>query len=130
MILTIAVPVAHESDANHYAMVLGYSASEAKTYSLANWEDTIGNLYAVASLGISDTFIGTATSALVRPAWDTQNTINMTAAARAQAMVSLWLVGSDAAPTQAAPDRITAIGGMEGLDALAAMGLALFPRDI
>jgi hypothetical protein len=123
MILTISVPNLHISDANHYAMALGYSAADALTYGQRLWLDDSGNDYAAASLPISNTFISTATSLLAVPAWDVGHIIDMIAAGRAQALVVLWLAGSASAPPQASPDAITAIGGMNAADALALMGL-------
>jgi hypothetical protein len=123
MILTISVPDLHVSDANHYAMVLGYRAADALTYGHRLWLDSVGNGYAAASLPISDTFIGTATSLLARPTWDAAQIIDMSAARRAQALVVLWIAGGASTAPQASPDAITAIGGMNAADALALMGL-------
>ena len=55
MRLTIACPATLRSDANNFAMVLGYGPSDAETYGTPNWQDADGNLYAVASLPVSDT---------------------------------------------------------------------------
>jgi hypothetical protein len=46
----------------------------------------------------------------------------MTAAGRAQAALVFWMPGETDAPA-ATPGVLTAIGGMSGPDALAAMGL-------
>jgi hypothetical protein len=123
MILTISVPDLHVDDANHYAMVLGYKSDDALTYGQRLWLDGSGNGYAAASLPISDTFIGTATSLLARPAWDDGQIIDMSAANRAQALVVLWIAGSASAAPQANLDAITAIGGIDEMAALALMGL-------
>ena len=122
MRLTIAVPVAHVENANHYAMALGYSEADGLTYGAANWEDTAGNLYSVASVLTGAGFIDNATSAMPRPAWDTESVIDLAKASQAQALVVLW-AGDGVAPT-ATPDQITAITGMEGRDAVEAMGLS------
>ncbi|MEH6505029.1 MAG: hypothetical protein V7786_02050 [Sulfitobacter litoralis] len=122
MRLTIAVPVAHVENANHYAMALGYSEADGLTYGAANWEDAAGNLYAVASVLTGAGFVENATSALPRPAWDTESVIDLAKATQAQALVVLWAgVGT---PPLASPDQITAIAGMEGRDAVEAMGLS------
>jgi hypothetical protein len=123
MILTISVPHLHVADANHYAMALGHSPAEARSYGIGLWLDGDDNSYAAASLPISDTFIGTARSLLTVPAWDVGHIIDMSAAGRAQALVVLWLVGSSSPAPQARPDAITAIGGMDDAAALALMGL-------
>ena len=71
MRLTIACPKALRDDANQLAMVLGYGPADAETYGSLNWLDTAGNLYACASLIVSDAFTTTAQSGLQRPSWDT-----------------------------------------------------------
>ena len=71
MRLTIACPEALRDDANQIAMVLGFGPDDALTYGGLNWQDADGNLYAVASLPVSDAFTTTAQSPLQRPAWDT-----------------------------------------------------------
>ena len=58
-------------------MVLGYGPADAETYGTPNWHDVDGNLYACASLPVSDTFTSAAQSPLQRPAWDVDNIIDM-----------------------------------------------------
>ena len=118
MRITIACPVALLSDANNFAMVLGYGPPDELTYGNANWQDAAGNLYAAASLPVGDTFTTTAQSTLVRPAWDTTNAISMAAANRAQAALVFSLE-----PVTAMPDKLTACVGDNGLATLAVMGL-------
>jgi hypothetical protein len=130
MILTIAVPAAHVADANHFAMAIGYSAGDGQTYSASTWQDTAGNLYSAASLTVSGGFVQAATTALQQPAWDTEEVVDIAAASRAQALVVLWLDGGDTTAPQANTNSITAIGGMSGLDALTAMGLARVPQEV
>ena len=124
MRLTIACPQAHIDIANHYAMVLGYSEADGLTYRNPSWQDAQGNLYALASLPVGDSFVSTSTSPLQRPAWDVDQIIDMTKAGQAQALVILWMPNEDSTvPPLATTNRITAILGMEGADAMAAMGL-------
>ena len=130
MIITIAVPAAHVADANNYAMALGYSTADEQTYAEPSWQDASGNLYSAASLVTSNGFVSTATSTLQRPAWDTEQYISMAAANRAQALVVVWLAGGDTDAPQANPNDITAFKGMNGLDALAAMGLTRVAQDV
>ena len=119
MRLTIACPDALCDDANDLAMILGYGPSDAETYGTLNWQDADGNLYACASLPVSDTFTTTAQATLVRPAWDVEPyTISMAAANRAQAALVFSLE-----PVLAMPDQLTACAGDDGLAVLAAMGL-------
>jgi hypothetical protein len=120
MRITIACPVSMVSDANHLAMILAFGPADALTYNGGTWRDADGNLYSAASGIIGTQFLGLATSALARPSWDTDNVVNMTGAARAQAAVALI---QDGASPLASPTQITAILGDDGLAALAVMGL-------
>ena len=130
MILTIAVPAEHVADANNLAMALGFSTADGLTYDNPSWQDIAGNLYYAASFGVKPTFLNTATSTLQRPAWDTNLVVDMVAVGRAQALVAVWTYGDSATAPQADPNVITAILGMDGLDALAAMNLTPAPQDI
>jgi len=118
MRLTIACPEALRDDANNLAMVLGYCPDDAETYVGLNWQDAGGNLYACASLPVPDTFTTTAQSPLQRPAWDTDNHVNMAGANRAQSALVFSLT-----PVTAMPDKLTACAGDDALAVLAAMGL-------
>jgi hypothetical protein len=125
MRITIACPDALRDDVNNLAMVLGYGPYDAETYGSLNWEDAAGNLYACASLIVSDTFVSTAQSTLSRPAWDVDNIIDMDAARRAQAALVFSLT-----PVAAMPDNLTACAGDDALATLAAMGLTQVPNDL
>jgi len=125
MRLTIACPDALRDDANNLAMVLGFGPSDAKTYVVLNWQDAGGNLYACASLPVSDTFTTTAQTALQRPSWDIDNIIDMDAARRAQAALVFSLT-----PVTAMPDKLTACAGDDALPTLAAMGLTQVEVDV
>ena len=125
MRLTIACPAALRSDANNFAMVLGYGPADAETYGTPNWQDAGGNLYACASLTVSETFTTAAQVALQRPAWDTDSAISMAAANRAQAALVFSLE-----PVVALPDKLTACVGDDALATLAAMGLTQVDVDV
>ena len=125
MRLTIACPDALRDDANNLAMVLGYGPADAETYVALNWLDTAGNLYACASLIVSDTFVSKAQSTLSRPAWDVDNIRDMDAARRAQAALVFSLT-----PVAAMHDKLTACAGDDALATLAAMGLMQVEVDV
>jgi len=125
MRLTIACPELMRADSNQLAMVLGYGRSDAQTYVDLNWQDADGNLYACASLPVSDTFTSTAQSPLQRPVWDTDNTVNMAGANRAQAALVFSPV-----PVLALPDKLTACVGEDGPAVLAAMGLVAVDDEL
>ena len=123
--LTIACPDALQDDANNLAMALGYRPDDAGTYVGLNWQDADGNLYACASLIVSDTFTTAAQSGLQRPSWDTDNIIDMDAARRAQAALVFSLEA-----VEVAPDKLTACAGDDALAVLAAMGLTQVEEDV
>ena len=125
MRLTIACPDALRDDANNLAMALGYRPDDAGTYVGLNWQDADGNLYACASLIVSDTFVSTAQSTLSRPTWDVDNIIDMDAARRAQAALVFSLD-----PVAAMPDKLTACAGDDALATLATMGLTQVEVDV
>jgi hypothetical protein len=125
MRLTIPCPDALRADGNHFAMALGSGPADALTYGSLNWLDTAGNLYACASLIVSDTFVSKAQSTLSRPAWDVDNIIDMDAARRAQAALVFSLT-----PVTAMPDKLTACAGDDALATLAAMGLTHVVVDV
>jgi hypothetical protein len=125
MRITIACPDALRDDANNLAMVLGYRPDDAETYVGLNWQDAGGNLYACASLIVSDTFTTTAQGGLQRPSWDTDSHVNMDAARRAQAALVFSLT-----PVTAMPDELTACVADDALATLAAMGLTQVPNDL
>ena len=123
MIITIAVPAAHVSDANDLAMVLGYGPPDEKTYGEPVWKDAEGNLYSVSSLTAVPVFVVNATSELQRPEWDLEPyTVNMNAAKRAQSIVAIH---DNAAESYllASPDKIVAYLDSDALTAIKNMGL-------
>jgi hypothetical protein len=124
MRITAAAPEAMLADCNALAMVLAHGPADGETYRAPCWQDSDGNLYAAASFEARPEWIGMAQSPLVRPEWDTGEIIDMDAATRAQAALVFALE-----PTPAAPGQLTAIGGLDGLDALAAMGLGMVADD-
>lgn len=119
MRVTVSCPEALIPDANNLAMVLAFGPADAMTYRGLNWRDAQGNLYAAASFEARDEWVIGAQSALVRPAWDTDQAISMAAAQRAQAAL---VFAQEATP--AVPDKLTAIAGPDGPAALAMMGLS------
>ena len=124
MRIVAAVPEALVADANQLAMCLAFGPADALTYTGLNWIDADGNLYSAASWEASDAWVAGATQPLVRPTWDMDEIIDMTAATRAQAALVF-----STEPVLAVPGMLTAVGGMSGIDALAAMGLTTYTSD-
>lgn len=121
--ITMACPAANVADANQLAACLGFSMADAETYGPPNWQ-TVGKAqYSCASLDVSEDWLTQAQQPLVRPAWDVDKQIDMVAAARAQATVLIWVVGSETPAPSAMPELLVTIVGVEGVEALALMGL-------
>lgn len=120
MRITCSCPESLISDANEYAMCLGFSEADEETYRGLNYVDTKGNLYAAASFDARDEWILFAQAPLQRPLWDKEERIDMVAAERAQTAMVFSTEALSASPT-----TLTALGGMDGLSALAAMGLSV-----
>ena len=95
MRITVACPEALIPDANHLAMVLAEGPPDAMTYRNPSWQDADGNLYAAASFVAQPSWVDAAQGPLERPEWDTDYTVNMAAANRAQAKVSIWGLGEN-----------------------------------
>lgn len=116
--LTIACPEVHIPDGNQFSRCVGLGPDDDKTFGLALWQDALGNLYAVASGLVSDTFTETATSPLVEPAWG----CDMEAAERAQALIRM--PDPETGELVATPDTIAAAYGSDPLAVIAVMGLS------
>jgi len=125
MKVTAAAPEDLVADSNQLAMVLSSGPADAYTYVGLNWVDEDGNLYAAASWETTEAWVEFAMQPLVRPAWDTDDIIDMDAAQRAQDALVYSTVAIPATPT-----ALTAIGGPDGLAALAMMGLTQVPVDV
>ena len=106
--------------ANQFAMCLGYSLADGLTFSNLNWQDSNGNLYGCASWEASEEWLEKAQAPLERPSWDVDEVIDMVAAGRAQTAL---VVSTE--PLLASPSNLTAISGMQALDAIEAMGLVV-----
>lgn len=124
MRITVACPESLRDDANHFAMVMAFGPADALTYDALGWKDGNGNIYAAASFEAREEWVIAAQASLSRPEWDTEPyTVNMTGAERAQAALVFWVSDGETPPPQASTSALTAIGGMDGIEALAAMGL-------
>lgn len=126
MRITCSCPAALVSDGNQLAMALGFSEADGETYRGLNWADGT-NRYAAASFEARPEWIMAAQAPLTRPAWDVDGIIDMDAAARAQAALVFWQATEDSPTPAADPLHLTAVAGLDGPAALAAMGLA--PAD-
>lgn len=126
MRLTVACPQGLILKAKHLAMVLGESQEDFYTFNDSNWQDTSGNLYSCASFEVSQFFLSIATSSLTRPGWDANGFVDMEAATDAQSTLNVWVKNESepgSNPPHANSKNISVIGGVDGLEAIALIGL-------
>jgi len=86
--VTIAAPESMMPEANHLACIMGESSADIETFKQASYQDAQGNLYAVCSTVVTDTFMqaqseglpptpahaeGVADPALAQAAYDSLN---------------------------------------------------------
>lgn len=100
--VTIACPDAMRQIGNQLAVQFGLHPDDAKTYDATEWHDAGGNFYAVASAVVSAAWLAKASQA-------------------AAGVATIW-TGVGEMP-KATPEILTVIVGLEGLDAVASMGL-------
>ena len=120
--VTAACPAKILGPGNHLAMALGRCAEDGETYAQLTWQDGAGNRYAVASWSVPAEWVYAAQGKLAHPTWDVTGLIDMDSARAAQSTMRVAVE-----PTPATPDRLTVILGMQGIEALAAMGLRPVP---
>jgi hypothetical protein len=129
MFLTIIVPEAHMTAANHLGMCKGYSEADGLSYRGANWQDAQGNLYSTTSL-MSHQFAADPMAPCERPEWDTEEVVDLVQAAAAQGMIQLYTPSDpDSVKPTLGPDTIIVVRGPLPLDALAMMGISAVPQD-
>ena len=85
--VTIATPIAHIQDANQLALALGESIADDKTFTTASYQDTEGNLYAVASTVVKLVFAEMAGQPLKAPSHSPA--MDLAAATRAQSLLQI-----------------------------------------
>jgi len=88
--LTVAVPDALIESANHLAVAIGESAGDFQSFTQADWVDTQGNRYAVASTQCTETLFQYAGSPLQRREFAPEEW-SFELASQAQAVIQLWL---------------------------------------
>lgn len=129
MMLTIIVPEAHMTAANHLGMCKGYSEADGLSYRGANWTDAEGNLYSTTSL-MSSQFAADPMVPCERPEWDTEEVVDLTQATAAQAMIQVYTPSDpDSVNPTLGPDTIVVVRGPLPLDALAMMGISAVSQD-
>lgn len=155
--LTIATPAAHLDDTRNLAVALGwingYTPAEWEVSFGAQYQDAQGNIFHVSSFNASTDWIATATTMgpVERPPQDVgildeqtgeygpPYVVNLAGARRAQERLVIWQLATPDPETgempsnpvpQVGADKIIAVVGMKGTEALAAMGLQSIPMEI
>lgn len=129
MMITILVPEAHMTAANHLGMCKGYSEADGLSYRGANWQTSDGSLYSTTSL-MSHQFAVDPMTPCERPEWDTEEVVDLVQATAAQGMIQFYTPSDpDSAKPTLGPDTIIVVRGPLPLDALAMMGISAVPQD-
>ena len=118
--LTVSIPESLIEAANHLAVALGESAGDFETFIQADWQDSEGNKYAVASMQCTETFFQYAGSQLQQRDFAPENW-SVELASLAQSKIALWM-GEGDLPT-ADPDKIVGIVMDDPRAALAALAV-------
>ena len=123
--MSLAVPQALMPQANQLALIVGTSEHDDKTFTLANWQDKDGHLYAVCSTAIKPVVLsmfGISLTDITLPA----HAINadITAAQQALDKVVLYKQGDKASTTS-----IMCAIDFEPLQAFSDMGLTIVETD-
>lgn len=124
MRITVIVPESLMEAASHVHVLLG-KANHLNTYTVANWQDAEGNLYAVSSGIWTEAQIAGVTNPDVLAGIELPEGVDLALVAQAQAAFSL-----DDESTTADPAQIIAMAGGNPLEALEAAGLSIVPSDL
>lgn len=155
--LTVACSEADRDDATQLAVALGWiegwTPQEWELCFTPQYQDAQGGLYRIMSMPVQRSFIETAVGMgpVPRPPQDVGTldeatgeygppyVVNLTGAHRAQAKLVIWQPATPDPETgetpdnpvpQASGDKLVAVVGMKGTEALAAMGLQSIPMEI
>jgi hypothetical protein len=123
--VTIVVPEAMIAQANALALVLGRGPADVNTFKQANFQDTPGNRYAVASTVAREIFVTAAGSPLVAP--DFAPDVDLALAGQAQAMLTIYDPVEN--PATASPTHILTIIHEDSQLALQLAGVTPIPIE-
>lgn len=115
--LFIACPAGLIPDGRQLARCIGQSAADEDTFAEVPRVAGAGALWSVAAGPVSEAWLAAATGYLTEPPWG----CDMDAARRAQALLLPLNAGGALLPLD--PSRICYVLGLEGVDAMAALGL-------
>lgn len=112
---TIAVPENLIHSANQLACVMGESSADINTFTIANYQDEDGNLYAVSSAVVTESFIAKQSAGI--------------------AEIPAFALDADVELAQEAFDSIGEVGGIKLIigdsakQSIATMGLSAYQDD-
>lgn len=126
--ITLAVPELLIPQANQLALIMGESAEDVSTFAVANWQDALGNKYAVCSAVAKPSVLSPLTSGLPDPppeAYSAHAAGADTQMAQQAFDSRLMYAPADGevAATQVQPDKILLIIDHDPLSSLSAAGL-------
>ena len=129
MFLTIIVPEAHMTAANHLGMCKGYSEADGLSYRGANWQASDGSLYSTTSL-MSHQFAADPMVPCERPSWDTDEVVDLTQASYAQSLIEVYTPSDpDSVKPTLSSNTIVVVRGPLPLSALSLMGITAIPKE-
>lgn len=117
--VTIVVPQRLIVVANHLACIVGESAADINTFTSCGWQDSSGNLYAVASTVVKPVFLEAVSGLPETP----QHAIDVADSQLAQQALDLLKVYESG--VMATPGHIVLAIDCEPLEALTFMGISI-----
>jgi hypothetical protein len=126
--ITTACPVSMLDIGNHMAACLGESIHDLNTYGRVLRQDANGVQYAVCSTVATNVILLKSAVAAVRPAFDTDNQIDLDKANAGLSNLVIYPQGELTGPAE--PDKIVAYLNVEPHEALALMGLVEIENDV
>ena len=126
--ITTACPVSMLDIGNHMAACLGESIHDLNTYGRVLRQDADGVQYAICSTVATNAILFKSAGAAVRPAFDTDELIDLDKANAGLAALVIYPQGD--VTGIAAPTQITAYLNVEPHEALALMGLVEIENDV
>lgn len=129
MMLTIIVPKAHMTAANHLGMCKGYSEADGLSYRGANWQTSDGSLYSTTSL-MSHQFAADPMTPCERPEWDADEVVDLVQASYAQSLIEVYTPSDpDSVKPTLDGNTIVVVRGPLPLSALSIMGITAIPTE-
>jgi hypothetical protein len=126
--ITTACPVSMLDIGNHMAAYLGESIHDLNTYGRVLRQDSNGVQYAICSTVATNAILFKSAGAAVRPAYDTDNQIDLDKANAGLSNLVIYPQGELAGP--ATPAQITAYLNVDPTTALQLMGLVEIENDV